>query len=178
MTMIRQATVNDIEAIAASYEALLSYEQTHGSHSNWVQGLYPTVKVPEKNVPLGTMIVFEENGEICASMVLNHEQASEYADVDWLYPGEGEGVLVVHTLCIPPAKAGHGYGSKMVRYAKERALAEGCSVVRIDTYAYNEPAKALYQKHGFRIAGYADSLLEGVIPEKMVYLEWKVADET
>lgn len=63
-----------------------------------------------------------------------------------------------------------------VRYAKERAIAEGCSVVRIDTYAYNEPAKALYQNHGFRIAGYADSLLEGVIPEKMVYLEWNVAE--
>ena len=80
-------------------------------------------------------------------------------------------MLVVHTLCIPPAKAGKGYGSQMVRYAKERAIAEGCSVVRIDTYAYNEPAKALYQNHG-----YADSLLEGVIPEKMVYLEWNVAE--
>lgn len=85
-------------------------------------------------------------------------------------------MLVVHTLCIPPAKAGKGYGSQMVRYAKERAIVEGCSVVRIDTYAYNEPAKALYQNHGFRIAGYADSLLEGVIPEKMVYLEWNVAE--
>ena len=85
-------------------------------------------------------------------------------------------MLVVHTLCIPPAKAGKGYGSQMVRYAKERAKAEGCSVVRIDTYAYNEPAKALYQNHGFRIAGYADSLLEGVIPEKMVYLEWNIAE--
>ena len=85
-------------------------------------------------------------------------------------------MLVVHTLCIPPTKAGKGYGSQMVRYAKERAIAEGYSVVRIDTYAYNKPAKALYQNHGFRIAGYADSLLEGVIPEKMVYLEWNVAE--
>lgn len=174
--MVRQATENDIEAIVAGYEALLTFEQEHGSQSNWVLGVYPTVKVPEKNVPLGTMIVLEEDGEICASMVLNNEQAAEYADIPWQYSGEGDAVLVVHTLCIPPTKAGKGYGSQMVRYAKERAIAEGCSVVRIDTYAYNEPAKALYQKHGFRIAGYADSLLEGVIPEKMVYLEWNVAE--
>lgn len=176
--MVRQATENDIEAIVAGYEALLTFEQEHGSQSNWVLGLYPTVKVPEKNVPLGTMIVLEEDGEICASMVLNNEQAAEYADVPWQYSGEGDAVLVVHTLCIPPAKAGKGYGSQMVRYAKKRAIAEGCSVVRIDTYAYNESAKALYQKHGFRITGYADSLLEGVIPERMVYLEWNVARET
>ena len=81
--MVRQATENDIEAIVAGYEALLTFEQEHGSQSNWVLGLYPTGKVPEKNVPLGPMIVLEEDGEICASMVLNNEQAAEYADIPW-----------------------------------------------------------------------------------------------
>lgn len=172
--MIRQANENDIAAIASTYESLLRYEEVHGSQSNWNLGVYPTIEVPKKTVPLGTMIVLEENGEVCASMVLNHDQAVEYADVPWLYPGEDRQVLVVHTLCIPPNKAGKGYGSQMVQYAKAQADAMRCSVVRIDTYAHNEPAKCLYQKHGFRIAGYGESLLEGLIPEEMVYLEWRV----
>lgn len=52
----------------------------------------------------------------------------------WQYPGEGEDVLVVHTLCVPPRFAGHRYGSRMVQYAKEYAAGHGCAVVRLDTY--------------------------------------------
>lgn len=176
--MIRKATEEDAPAIAESYDRLLCYEEQYGSHSNWVRGIYPTIKVAEKNIPLGTMIVIEENGEICASMVLNHEQAKAYEEVDWCYPGKGEDILVIHTLCVPPDKASKGYGSQMVQYAKAQALTKGCTSVRIDTYVYNEPAKAFYQKHGFRIAGYIECLLEGVIPEKMVCLEWQVSETT
>lgn len=43
----------------------------------------------------------------------------------WQYPGEGEDVLVVHTLCVPPRFAGHRYGSRMVQYAKEYAAGHG-----------------------------------------------------
>ena len=46
--------------------------------------------------------------------------------------------------------------------------------MRIDTYAHNEPAKSLYQKNGFRIAGYYESLLEGLIKEELAFLEYKI----
>ena len=70
--------------------------------------------------------------------------------------GLGEDVLVVHTLCVPPRFAGHRYGSRMVQYAKEYAAGHGCAVVRLDTYAHNEPAKRLCQRCGFRIAGFME----------------------
>ena len=122
------------------------------------------------------MYVLEDQGEICASMVLNHEQAEEYAGVSWQYPAQPPEVLVIHTLCIPPQKAGQGYGAQMVDFAKEFAAASGCRVIRIDTYAHNEPAKRLYQKHGFRIAGYGEMLLQGKIREAQVYLEYLLED--
>ena len=173
-SMIRQAVPADIPAIAETYRALLTYEEQHGSTSNWKPDVYPTIAVPESKVPTGTMYVLEEDGEICASMVINHDQAEEYAKVDWQYPGEGDKVLVIHTLCIPPEKAGHGYGSRMVEYAQQMAAETGCEVIRIDTYVHNEPAKKLYQKHGFRIAGSGMSLLQGLIEEELVFLERKV----
>lgn len=141
--MIRKAEKKDIAAIADTYTELLTYEEQHGSSSNWKLGVYPTISVPENKVPTGTMYVLEEYGEICASMVLNHEQAEEYASVDWRYPGEGDSVLVIHTLCIPPRKAGRGYGRLMVEYARQYAAKTGCSTFRIDTYSHNEPAKNL-----------------------------------
>lgn len=91
----------------------------------------------------------------------------------WQYPGEGEDVLVVHTLCVPPRFAGHRYGSRMVQYAKEYAAGHGCAVVRLDTYAHNEPAKRLCQRCGFRIAGGA-ALLQGLMEEEQVYLEYRL----
>ncbi len=120
------------------------------------------------------MYVLEEEGEICASMILNHFQAEEYKEINWIYPGEGEEILVIHTLCIPPQKAGRGYGQQMVDYAKEFARELGCKAIRIDTYAHNEPAKSLYKKNGFRIAGYYESLLEGLIKEELAFLEYKI----
>ena len=122
----------------------------------------------------GTMYVLEEDGEFCASMILNHFQAEEYGEIDWIYPGEGEEILVIHTLCIPPQKAGRGYGQQMVDYVKEFARELGCKAIRIDTYAHNEPAKSLYKKNGFRIAGYYESLLEGLIKEELAFLEYKI----
>lgn len=172
--MIRVAGVADIAAIADTYTELLVFEQEHGSNSNWKLGVYPTIAVPKRAVPAGTMYVLEEEGEVCGSMILNYAQAKEYADVPWQYPAEGEEVLVVHTLCIPPRMAGHGYGRAMVRFAQNQAARLGCRVIRIDTYEHNEPAKGLYLKSGFRIAGHGKSLLEGVIEEDQVFLEYLV----
>lgn len=119
--VIRKANEEDITAIVETYRELLIYEQQFGSNSNWKLDVYPTSVVPKSKIPTGTMYVLEENGEVCASMVLNHEQADEYAEIEWQYPGGKEDVLVIHTLCIPPRKAGHGYGHQMVEYAKHYA---------------------------------------------------------
>ncbi len=172
--MIRKADVKDIAEIGKTYTELLLHEAEQGGYSNWRLGVYPTEKTAEDAVARGTMFVLEEEGEICASMVLNQSQAAEYASIPWEYEAEPEEVLVIHTLCIPPSKAGRGYGKQMAAYAKKYALDMGLKVMRIDTFSGNEPAKGLYQKNGFRIAGYAHVLHEGVIEEELVYLECRM----
>ena len=172
--MIRKAEMNDVQAIAETYAQLLTYEQTHGSHSNWVINVYPTVDIPRKAIPEETMFVLEQDGDICASMIMNNKQASEYRSINWLYPAADENVMVIHTLCVPPAQAGHGYATQMISFAKDYAQMRGYSVIRIDTFSHNEPAKTLYQKNGFRISGYADCLLQDLIPEEQVFLEYRI----
>ena len=172
--MIRLANSNDVVAIAATYDQLFQHERQHGSTSNWQQGVYPSADSAKQAVQAGEMYVLEQQGEIVASMVLNRNQASEYRQMPWRYAADDAEVLVIHTLCIPPQQAGRGWASQMLAFAKDFAQTTQSRVIRLDTYAHNEPAKKLYQKHGFRIVGYADALLQGLIPEKLVFLEYAV----
>ena len=171
---IRKADSKDISAIADTYTRLLTYEIKHGSRSHWELNVYPTIKVPEQAVSEGTMYVLTDNEKICASMVLDHKQAPEYTEIQWECNLDPEKVLVIHTLCIPPDKAGHGYGYAMVRFAQDLASQTGCMSVRIDTWMYNEPAQNLYKKCGFKTAGFGQILLHGLIDEKQIYMEYCV----
>lgn len=169
--MIRQATMADIPGISQTYADLLAHEAVCGSTTNWRAGVYPTDRVPQTKIPAGAMYVLEEDGVICGSMVLNHDQPAEYRDIDWLYPAEDAQVLVIHTLCVAPQHAGKGYGTQLVRFALAHARALNCRVVRIDTWEHNEPAKRFYAGRGFRLAGLHRCLHEGVIDEVLAYLE-------
>lgn len=171
---IRKALAEDVAAIENSYNELLDHEQLCGNCTNWVKGVYPTRAVPERHIPLGDMYVLEEEGQICASMVLNGEQAQAYGQIPWKYAAGAEEVMVIHTLCVPPSRAGRGYGGAMLHFALEEARKRGCRVMRLDTFWKNEPAKAMYLKNGFSIAGYADVLHEGLIYEKLVCLECRL----
>ena len=51
------------------------------------------------------------------------------------------------------------------------AAAIGCAAIRLDTWAGNTPAAALYQKNGFTLCGSAHVLFQGKIPEELICLE-------
>lgn len=172
--MIRQAAKEDVEAVAAIYEELLSYEEEHGSFTNWKRGVYPTRKTAEDSAEEGILYVYEENGEILASMRLNHVQPEGYETAEWRYPAEGEEVLVIHTLCVPPRLAGKGIGKKMLAYGAEHAKKTGCKVIRFDTYEGNTKAAGMYDYLGYEYVGTIDMLFEGSIPERLRLYERNV----
>ena len=64
----------------------------------------------------------------------------------------------------------------MVRFAIQKAKKFGCEVIRLDTWAGNKPAAALYQKMGFLYAGKTHILLQGIIPEEQVFFKLKLED--
>lgn len=175
--MIRKALSDDIEKIAQTYEALLIYEKENGNNTNWRLGIYPTISVPLEQVPKGDMYVLEEENEICASMILNCKEPNEYQKINWQYCVAKEQALVIHTLCVPPQKSGHGYAKQMLKFAIEKAKEKRCKVIRLDTWAGNHPAANLYSKSGFRFAGKAPILLQGVIFEEQIFFELRLEEE-
>ncbi len=171
---IRPASENDLSAVAETYTELLTYEAEHGSHSNWQLNKYPTRSTAENAFRNGWLYVLIDAEKLCASMILNQNQLDSYAHIRWEYPAAPQEVLVIHTLCIPPSCAGKGYGTAMVRWAGQHARVLGCRVIRLDTWAGNQPAAELYTKLGFRYAGIQKTLFQGVIPEELVFFEFSL----
>lgn len=174
---IRKGMMTDVPAVAAVYEALLQYEREHGTATGWISGVYPTAAVAESAAAQGTLFVLEADGAINAAMILNQVQAPEYAAADWQYEAPPEKSLVLHTLCIAPNQARRGYGRAMVQYAEHRAARMGCTVVRLDTWMHNSPARSLYTAMGYRLAGSSPAKLNGLIPLELVFYE-KAVDGT
>lgn len=153
--MIRRATYDDIGLIEDIYNEHFAYEMEHGAFTVFKKGVYPTRKDAEKAVSAGTLYVYEEQGNIAGSIIVDQVQPEEYRDIPWKRPLGREEVMVIHLLMVRPSMAGRGIASALVQYALEFAKSSACKAVRLDTGKQNIPAVSLYQKLGFQIAASA-----------------------
>lgn len=172
--LIQKAEKNDILAVSESYLELFAYEAEHGSWTNWQSHLYPSKSTAQTAFEKGSLYILKENGILCGSMILNQIQPSEYQMIDWHYPAAASEILVLHTLCIPPSQKGKGYGRQFIEFAIQYAAQMDYKAVRLDTWEENHPAAALYEKMGFRLAGTAPILLQGIIQEQQIFFEREV----
>lgn len=171
MYIIRKGTAADLAACAHIYDAHLDYEATHVNYTNWAKGLYPTRSTAEKALNAGTLYVYEEDGCAVGCANLNHIQPKEYANIPWTIPAEEDEVLVIHTLVFLPTHTGGGRGRNFVAFAEDLGRTQGCSVIRLDTYEGNEPAKAFYPKLGYSYAGVTEFFFENFIWENLFCYE-------
>ena len=168
---IRKATAADLDGVEAIYNAVLDHQAATVNYTNWEKGSYPTRATAEKALAEGTLYVQSDGDALVGCAVFNHEQLPEYANIDWLYPAEGDQVMVIHTLCIHPAASGRGLAKALVAYAVQLGRAQGCTVMRFDTYEGNLPARALYTGLGYRLAGGTEFFFQGFIHEILVLFE-------
>ena len=161
--MIRKANYDDLESIAKIYEDIITYEEENKRFTAFQRNIYPTRHTAEKALNEESIFVFEDNGEICASIIINANQPKEYDNVKWKYPASPDNALVIHLLCVSPNKSGLGIGRKMVEFAINVGVARNCSTIRLDTGEQNLPARRLYEKIGFTIAGTSIMKIGGLI---------------
>lgn len=167
---IRQARMSDVDSILSTYSALHEYEKLHGVNTNWAPGIYPVPEIPRKKTKAGAMYVLEDP-DISASMALDSVCSPEYDRIKWPIQACPEKVLTIHAFVVTPQKFGKGYGKMMLDFAKQFAATNGFETIRIDTWIHNEPAKSLYLKNGFEIAGYGPiSIYE--LRQEEVFLEY------
>lgn len=161
--MIRKATPEDIIALALLYDKAIDYEDTHVKYTSWQKGIYPTADTARFGIKSGTMYVYEENGRLLASVILDNRQPPEYKKIVWQADAKHDQVLVIHTLCVDPEFSGTGIGTAIVDFAKALANASKCISIRLNTTANNLLARHLYEKNGFFVVASQEILLNGQI---------------
>ena len=173
--MIRKAKAGDVDAAARIYEHIHERERAGELCIGWIQGVYPVRKTAEDAALRDELFVYEENGRILASAILNRVQLPEYAEGDWKHPASDDEVMVMHTLTVEPAAASNGIGSRFAAFYENYAREQGCKVLRIDTNAKNAAARRLYARLGYREAGIIPCDFNGIPDVEMVLLEKTVS---
>ena len=82
--------------------------------------------------------------------MLNEWQSPEYVELTW----DRARPLVVHRLCVHPERQKTGAARILMDFAETEAARRGYDSIRLDTYTGNPRAVALYERRGYRIAGY------------------------
>ena len=157
--MFRQATLSDLEQIAAIYDHIHTEEEAGRATVGWVRGVYPTRQTALDAIQAGDMFVAEENGRLVATAKINQEQAPP------------EQVMVLHTLVVDPQAKGRGYGSRFVDFYESYALEHGCRYLRMDTNERNASARALYRNLGYREVSIVPCAFNGIPGVQLVCLE-------
>lgn len=169
MINIRKALQADINRIAEIYEHILDEESAGRLTTGWIRGIYPSAQTAADAVERGDMYVYEDEGEILASAIINHQQVDVYSQGSFIYEATDDEIMVIHTLTVEPAASGRGIGRAFVEFYEQLAADEGCSVLRFDTNEKNTGARALYGKLGYREAGIVPCVFNG-IPDVMLVL--------
>ena len=116
--MIRLATHNDIEVVTAIYDHIHKMEAEGLVRIGWNPSVYPVRTTAEEAIQRGDLFVFEQEGIIMASAIINRTQVPVYATGQWAFPAADDEVMVLHTLTVDPACGGRGIGRQFVHFMR------------------------------------------------------------
>ncbi len=173
----RKAEEEDLEAVAALYEASLDEEEAERTTTGWKRGIYPTAATAEEAIQKGTLYLAEAEGRLVGAAKIDREQPEAYQHIQWTMQPEVDKIAILHTLAIHPLEKGKGYGSDFVAFYEDLAREMGCSHLRLDTNERNAPARALYQKLGYTEAGITPCIFNGIEGVNLVCFEKEMIGE-
>jgi ribosomal protein S18 acetylase RimI-like enzyme len=142
---IRRARKDEMDEIMELIAKCVQVMQAGGS-DQWDEH-YPNREIISLDIERGSLWVCEENNAVAGILVLDEHQSEQYEEIEWT---ETQGPhLIMHRLAVHPEVQGKGIARRLSTYAEEYARQNGYSSIRLDTYAKNTRALALYPKLGY-----------------------------
>lgn len=149
--IIRKAGTDEYPDVRGFYHSLIDGLKGLPYGAGWIKDIYPSPEFLMGSIRDGDLFLGIEEGEIVASMVLNHECNDGYREFQWPTVAEDSEVTVIHALGVHPSRAGKGYAKQLVRFAVDTARRSRQKAIRLDVLKGNLPAERLYTSMGFRL---------------------------
>ena len=146
---IRKGRIEDIDELAALYDAVNDHLERHVNYAGWKKGVYPVREDAERAVGNGTLFAAVEDGRIVGTFILLNRPEAGYAQADWGNELDYSEIFVLHTFAVHPRYLRTGIGKTLLEYILKYAADMNMKAVRLDVYEKNTPAIRLYEKLGF-----------------------------
>ena len=143
------AKTEHIEAIMNLYRKVVAHVNTTNIKLGWNTESYPDVSFVTAAVNAGQMCILEENGQVIAAGVVNHNVNSEYDDIDWAVKGPKEKVSTIHALATDPEYRGKATADRLLKDIEAYCRAQGDTAIHLDVIDTNIPAYKLYIRNGY-----------------------------
>lgn len=142
---IAQPSIADFNELLSLYRSC-GAEMLSKGFDNWGD-FHPSEKQLKLDIEGGTIFVLKDDVKIVGVTVLDTNQDTVYATVNWKH--NATPIIVVHRLAVLPSEEGKGHAQKLMQFAEEHARATGMQSIRLDAYSINERVLGFYKKQGF-----------------------------
>jgi ribosomal protein S18 acetylase RimI-like enzyme len=148
MLKIRPARLNDLPNVMELVRSCVRYMESEGI-DQWDE-FYPDEATCSGDIERHELFLLERDSRISGIITLNEFQEPAYREVSWHYSGKA---LVVHRLAVDPSCQGQGIARELMQFACESARQQRYATIRLDAFAGNPRAVAMYKRLGYRRAG-------------------------
>lgn len=150
MMTIQPVGMDAYETVKQFYDSLIDAMADAKYQPGWKKGIYPPDAFLRESIQNGELIIGTLDGEIAASMIVNHAFNESYLKAEWPTKAEPAEITVIHALGVHPRFARRGFAKALVSFAIDTAKQQHQKVIWLDTLADNLPAQQLYLTMGFR----------------------------
>ena len=133
--MIRKAILKDVNSIEDTYNEHFQYELNHTAFTVFKKGVYPTKDDAERAIYAGALFVYEENGTIVGSIIIDKVQPIEYATIPWKEKLSEDEVMVIHLLMVRPSRRPSGRAENAAMSCEKSVTERGSKLTFTHTFA-------------------------------------------
>ena len=165
----------DIARTAQFYSMVVAYLDNHVNYPRWIKGVYPSEDSVREMTATGSQYICVESAKIIGAFALSDKPQGNFQKGHWKNELPDGSYMILYALAVDPHGVRKGLGSKIIRFAAEKAKEDGYKALRADIVPDNFPARKLFEKNGFEYAGDTDLGLDiGNIPAFSLYeLNWQ-----
>lgn len=137
-------------SLIALYRTVTAVLRRQGN-DQWDRWIYPNRFTIGGDIRNGKVYGIVDRGRVIGAVALDRDIREATASYPW--SGRKEEAWSIHRLAVLPERQGEGLGGRLLRFGEDRIRAVGGKSVRIEVYAANPGAIAMYEQVGYRRVG-------------------------